>query len=78
MSGAAAGQGSPVTHRAASGSSTLSSQKEKHPQDDSQERIWERFPLIRSKGFMDSALSAFFYRTLLSLLKGDVNERPCE
>lgn len=64
---AAEGHGSPTTPHAASGSSTLCSQEEKHPQEDSQEQLWERLPLMRSKGLEDSASSGFFYRQCLAL-----------
>lgn len=76
---AAEGQGSPATPHVASGSSTLLSQEHKHPQEDSQEQLWEIFRLMRSKGLEDSASSGFFHRVAGSAhtdLRGNVNIFP--
>lgn len=70
---------SPTTPPAASGSSTLCSQEDKHPQEDSQEQLWERLPLRRSKGLEESGSSGFFHRVSGSAhtdLRGDVNVLP--
>lgn len=78
---AAEGHNNPTTPHAASGSSTLCSQEDKHPQEDSQEQLWERFPLMRSKSLEDSASSGFFCRVSGSAhtdLRGDVDVLPVE
>lgn len=78
---AAEGQGSPVTHRAASGSSTLSSQEEKHPQRILRNRFGKDFPFLEAKALQTLLyLLSFTGRLALphSLLKGDVNKHPYE